>query len=552
MANKDFVVKNSLIVGDTATINGVQIDPSGATSGQVLKFDGSKFAPAADSTVDEPSSYSTLVGNDTSSSYVITHNLNTRDVVVSVRDAASPYDFINVRSEATTVNTVTLDFSSAVSSNSRDVLIISAGDLDYYTSTIGNGSNSSIVLNHNLGSRDVAVAVRNASSPYEFIDVATFATAPNKVTLDFSSAPSANTLVAAVYLPLEGYSYSKIIGDGSDSVFTLTHNLNTRDVNVIIRETQSPYELIKTYWEATTADTVSVAFETAPSTGSIEVTVFNGLGGKLLAPSLNDLSVSVPASSSSDGQKGDLAWDANSIYICTETNTWKKANLISYDSIDDGQVASTTISSNSTVTIDSFTAASFRSAEFTVQAVQGTKYTLIKCLAIHDGSTVFTSQYGRTEIGSPPIPITISSDINDGIVRLRATATDAASTNAMIDVTKKTIAGGSSNLSEITSTSISANSVTTIDSFSALSYRSAEFTVQVTQGSKYTFIKCLAIHNGSSVTISQYGRTEIGSPVIPVTFTSDINDNYVRLRCTITNANSINANVNVIKERLAV
>ena len=552
MANKDFVVKNSLIVGDTATINGVQIDPSGATSGQVLKFDGSKFAPAADSTVDEPSSYSTLVGNDTSSSYVITHNLNTRDVVVSVRDAASPYDFINVRSEATTVNTVTLDFSSAVSSNSRDVLIISAGDLDYYTSTIGNGSNSSIVLNHNLGSRDVAVAVRNASSPYEFIDVATFATAPNKVTLDFSSAPSANTLVAAVYLPLEGYSYSKIIGDGSDSVFTLTHNLNTRDVNVIIRETQSPYELIKTYWEATTADTVSVAFETAPSTGSIEVTVFNGLGGKLLAPSLNDLSVSVPASSSSDGQKGDLAWDANSIYICTETNTWKKANLISYDSIDDGQVASTTISLNSTVTIDSFTAASFRSAEFTVQAVQGTKYTLIKCLAIHDGSTVFTSQYGRTEIGSPPIPITISSDINDGIVRLRATATDAASTNAMIDVTKKTIAGGSSNLSEITSTSISTNSVTTIDSFSAPSYRSAEFTVQVTQGSKYTFIKCLAIHNGSSVTISQYGRTEIGSPVIPVTFTSDINDNYVRLRCTITNANSINANVNVIKERLAV
>lgn len=552
MANKDFVVKNSLIVGDTVTINGVQIDLSGATSGQVLKFDGTKFAAAADSTVDEPSSYSTLVGNGTSSSYVITHNLNTRDVVVSVRDVASPYDIINVRTEATTANTVTLDFSSSVSLNSRNVLVVCAGDLDYYTSTIGDGSNSSIVVNHNLGSRDVVVAVRNAASLYEFIDVATFATSPNKVTLDFSSAPSANTLVAAVYLPLEGYSYSKVIGNGSDSVFTLTHDLNTRDVSVIIRETQSPYELIKTYWEATTANTISVAFETAPSTGSIEVTVFNGLGGKLLAPSLNDLSVSVPASSSSDGQKGDLAWDANSIYICTETNTWKKANLISYDSIDDGQVASTTISLNSTVTIDSFTAASFRSAEFTVQAVQGTKYTLIKCLAIHDGSTVFTSQYGRTEIGSPPIPITISSDINDGIVRLRATATDAASTNVIIDVTKKTIAGGSSNLSEITSTSISTNSVTTIDSFSAPSYRSAEFTVQVTQGSKYTFIKCLAIHNGSSVTISQYGRTEIGSPVIPVTFTSDINDNYVRLRCTITNANSINANVNVIKERLAV
>lgn len=329
MADKDFVVKNGLIVGDTATINGVQIDPSGATSGQVLKFNGTKFVASSDSTIDEPSSYSATFGNG-SSSYTIAHNLNTRDVVVSVRDAASPYDIINVRSEAATANTVILDFSSAVSSNSRDVLIVSAGDLDYYSSTIGDGSNSSIVLDHNLGSRDVAVTVRSNIYPYEFIDVATFVTSSNKITLDFSSAPSANSLIAAVYLPLEGYSYNKIIGNGSDSVFTLTHNLNTRNVNLIIRETSSPYQIIKTYWEATTANTVSLAFETAPSTDSIEVTIFNGLGGKLLAPSLNDLSVSVPASSSSNGQKGDFAYDGNYIYICTATNTWKRSALTTW------------------------------------------------------------------------------------------------------------------------------------------------------------------------------------------------------------------------------
>ena len=51
MADKNFVVKNSLIVGDTATINGVQIDPSGASSNQVLKFDGTKFAPASEGDV---------------------------------------------------------------------------------------------------------------------------------------------------------------------------------------------------------------------------------------------------------------------------------------------------------------------------------------------------------------------------------------------------------------------------------------------------------------------------------------------------------------------
>ncbi len=326
MADKDFVVKNGLVVGDTLTIAGVELDLSNATSGQVLKFDGSKFAAAADSTVAEPSSYSAVIGNG-SSSYTLAHGLNTRDVVVSVLDATGLYDVINVRSEATSANTVTLDFSSGVSSNSRDVLIVSAGDLEYYSSTIGNGSNSSIVLNHNLGSRDVVVTIRNASSPYEFVDVATYATSSNKVTLDFSTAPSANSLVAAVYLPLEGYSYSETIGDGSTSVFTLNHNLDTRDINVIIRQTQSPYEFIKTYWEATTANTVSVAFETAPSASSIEVTVFNGLGGKLLAPSLNDLSVGVPATSSSDGQKGEIAYDEQYVYICVGTNTWKRANL---------------------------------------------------------------------------------------------------------------------------------------------------------------------------------------------------------------------------------
>ena len=552
MANKDFVVKNSLIVGDTATINGVQIDLSNATSGQVLKFDGSKFAPAADNIDPVVSTYSQTIGDGTNSTYVVNHYLGTKNISVIVRDANSPYDVVAARWEATTDNSITLDFSTAVSASSRRVFIASTGTLSYYTSTIGDGTSSSIDLVHNLGSRDVYATVINSSSPYEIVEVGVLAPSANKLTLDFSKAPQAGSLVASVFLPLEGYEYSSLIGNGSSTSFVLTHNLGTRDINIIVRDTQSPYQILHTRWEATTVNTVTVYFTTAPANSSKKVTVFTGIGGKKHTPSFGDISTVVPSTSTSSGVTGDMAWDSNYIYVCTESNSWKKASLINYDSVDDDQITSTTISSNAVTTIDSFASASFRSAEFTVQAVQGTKYTLIKCLAIHDGSTVFTSQYGRTEIGSPAIPITISSDINDGIVRLRATATDAASTNVVTSVTKKTIVGGSSNVSDITSTSVTTNSATTIDSFSALSYRSAEFTVQVTQGSKYTFIKCLAIHNGSSVTVSQYGRTEIGSPAIPVTFTSDINDNYVRLRCTITDASSTNANVNVIKERLTV
>jgi hypothetical protein len=327
VADKDFVVKNGLVVGDTITVSGVQLDLSNATSGQILKFDGSKFAPASDEVDGQPSVYATTIGDGSSSSYVVTHNLDSRNVVVSVLDAASPYDAIFVRSEATTANTVTLDFSAPVSSNSRRVFISSAGEYDYHSQTIGNGSNSSFEINHGLGSRDVVVTLRNANADYDFVEAATFATSSNKVTLDFSAAPLANSIVASVFLPLEGFSYSKIVGDGSSSVFEINHNLNSRDVAIIVRDTEAPYGFVKPYWEATTANAVSVAFEVAPESSSKEITVFKGVGGKVTPPSFNDITVAAPTTSSSDGQKGDIAYDENYIYICVDENTWKRFSL---------------------------------------------------------------------------------------------------------------------------------------------------------------------------------------------------------------------------------
>ena len=43
MAEKSFRVKNSIVVKD------VEIDPSGASNNQVLKYNGTKFVPAAES-----------------------------------------------------------------------------------------------------------------------------------------------------------------------------------------------------------------------------------------------------------------------------------------------------------------------------------------------------------------------------------------------------------------------------------------------------------------------------------------------------------------------
>jgi hypothetical protein len=63
--------------------------------------------------------------------------------------------------------------------------------------TVGNGALTSIVLNHNLNTQDVAVSVRLASTN-EGILVDWVATDANNVTLTFSTAPAANAIKAVV------------------------------------------------------------------------------------------------------------------------------------------------------------------------------------------------------------------------------------------------------------------------------------------------------------------------------------------------------------------
>lgn len=67
--------------------------------------------------------YATAVGNGSLTSIPVTHNLGTRDVVVSVYDAAS-YEEVLVGSMRTDVNTVTLNFAVAPTTGQYRVVVI--------------------------------------------------------------------------------------------------------------------------------------------------------------------------------------------------------------------------------------------------------------------------------------------------------------------------------------------------------------------------------------------------------------------------------------------
>lgn len=67
--------------------------------------------------------------------------------------------------------------------------------------------------------------------------------------------------------------YAVTIGDTSTTQFTITHNLNSEDVNVAIRYAGGTKEMIITDWRVTGVNTVRVDFASAPDTDEFRVIV---------------------------------------------------------------------------------------------------------------------------------------------------------------------------------------------------------------------------------------------------------------------------------------
>lgn len=66
--------------------------------------------------------------------------------------------------------------------------------------------------------------------------------------------------------------HSSTIGDGSTTVFTVTHSLGTRDVNIDVYDL-STYETVVTSARRTTVNAVEITFSTAPSNSSRRVVI---------------------------------------------------------------------------------------------------------------------------------------------------------------------------------------------------------------------------------------------------------------------------------------
>lgn len=86
----------------------------------------------------------------------------------------------------------------------------------------------------------------------------------------------------------------------------------------------------------------------------------------------------------------------------------------------------------------------------------------------------------------------------------------------------------------------------TIDSFPAASYRSAEYHIQISQGSKYTAVKATIVHDNTNAGVSEYGKVEMGG-AIPYLLTADIVGPNCILYCTVTNGDISSVTVKIFK-----
>lgn len=104
-----------------------------------------------------------------------------------------------------------------------------------------------------------------------------------------------------------------------------------------------------------------------------------------------------------------------------------------------GVVTTSTVnitSNDSATTIDSFVVSAFTTAEYVIQAKQGSKMTSTKALVMWDGTNAYISEYAIVDSSAGAANITLSASESSGTLSLTAESPDAAITSVVIKVVR--------------------------------------------------------------------------------------------------------------------
>ena len=116
--------------GNTITANAVAVSNSSGkltavtgTSGQVIAFNSSGVPVATTISTGGVQKYATTIGDGSSTTYTVTHNLNTTKICVNAIQVSTNQN-VWIQYTVTSANAITLTFSSAVASNSIAIVVM--------------------------------------------------------------------------------------------------------------------------------------------------------------------------------------------------------------------------------------------------------------------------------------------------------------------------------------------------------------------------------------------------------------------------------------------
>ena len=165
-------------------------------------------------------------------------------------------------------NTPNLDTNSNVAIDKGDTYTVTA-DGTFFTEQVRIGD---LIIAEATIAAGAGGALNDFTIVQSNIDLATAAATAGAAVKGISGYDSADFSVSSGFVSLATKTFKTAIGDGTNTSYTVTHNLNTRDVIVQLYDVSS-YDTVIADVVRTSAAAVTVSFSTAPTTNDIKVLI---------------------------------------------------------------------------------------------------------------------------------------------------------------------------------------------------------------------------------------------------------------------------------------